>query len=102
MLATGLLALAVLPLIDALGRPLTGLFVPGGAAWVQQLTLWLAFVGGLAAAGEGKHLTLSTAELFGERLRRAGHVLAAAVSAATVSVLAYASVRLLAVNRADG
>ena len=102
VLVAGLLALAVLPLIDALGRPLTGFFVSGGAAWVQQITLWLAFVGGLAAAGEDKHLTLSTAELFGERLRRAGHVLAATVSAATVAVLAYASVRLLQVNRDAG
>ncbi|HJS56673.1 MAG TPA: TRAP transporter large permease subunit [Vicinamibacteria bacterium] len=102
VLVAALLTLTVLPLIDALGRPLTGFFVPGGAAWVQQLTLWLAFVGGLAAAGEGKHLMLSTAELFGERLRPAGHVLAAAVSAATVAVLTYASVRVLQVNRAEG
>lgn len=101
MLVAGLVALALLPLVDALGRP-AGLFVPGGAAWVQQLTLWLAFVGGLAAAGEGKHLTLSTAELFGPRLRRAGHVLAAAVSAATVATMTYASLRLLAVQRAEG
>ena len=39
---------------------------PGGADSVQQLTLWLAFVGGLVATREDKHLTLSTAELFGE------------------------------------
>ena len=32
-----------------------------------MLTLWLAFVGGLVATREGKHLTLSTAELFGGR-----------------------------------
>jgi len=102
LLVAALLALAVLPLIDAVGRPLTGLYVPGGAAWVRQLTLWLAFVGGLAAAGHGQHLTLSTAELFGERVRRSGRVLAATVAAATLAVLTYASVRLLAVNRQEG
>ncbi len=102
ILVAALLLLCALPLIDALGRPITGFFVPGGAAWVQQLTLWLAFVGGLAAAGQGQHLTLSTVDLFGERTRRFGRVLAGAVSAATVAVLAFASVRLLNVNRVDG
>jgi len=102
VLVAALLLLCALPLIDALGRPLTGFYVPGGAAWIQQLTLWLAFVGGLAAAGQGQHLTLSTAELFGEGTRRFGRVLAAAVSATTVAVLTFASLRLLAINRAEG
>jgi TRAP-type C4-dicarboxylate transport system permease small subunit len=67
----GALALAtLLPLIDAVGRPFGGFHIPGSAAYVQQLTLWLAFVGGLVATREGKHLTLSTAELFGEGLAR--------------------------------
>ena len=56
----------LLPLVDAVGRPLGGFHVPGSAAYVQQLTLWLAFVGGLLATRERKHLTLSTAEFLGE------------------------------------
>jgi len=102
VLVTALALLALIPLADAVGRPLGGLHLPGGAAWVQQLTLWLAFVGGLAATREEKHLTLSTADLFGERVRRVGRVLAAAVSAGTVAVLTYASVGLLAANREEG
>jgi tripartite ATP-independent transporter DctM subunit len=101
VLVAALLALAILPLIDAVGRS-SGFYVPGSAGWVQQLTLWLAFVGGLAAAGQGRHLTLSTAELFGERVRRFGRALAAVVSAATVAVLTYASLRLLDVTRHEG
>jgi tripartite ATP-independent transporter DctM subunit len=84
------------------GRPFGGFFVPGGAGWVQQITLWLAFVGGLVATREEKHLTLSTAELFGERVRRVGRVLAAAVAAATVAVLAYASLGVVAADREQG
>jgi len=65
LLVAALLAAAFLPLSDTLGRALGGHYVPGGADWLQQLVLWLAFLGGLLATGEGKHLTLSTAELFG-------------------------------------
>ena len=39
----------ILPLIDAFGRPFGGFHLEGNANYVQQLTLWLAFVGGIAA-----------------------------------------------------
>ena len=103
LLIIALLLLALLPLADALGRPLGGLHLPGAASYVQQLTLWLAFLGGLLATREGKHLTLSTADLFGEgRVRAVGRVLAAALSAGTAAVLTYASIGLLAANREEG
>jgi len=102
LLIAALVLLALLPLADALGRPLGGLHVPGAASYVQQLTLWLTFLGGLLATREGKHLTLSTADLFGERVRAAGRFLAAALSAGTAAVLTYASVGLLAANREEG
>ena len=100
----GALALAaLLPLIDAFGRPLGGFHVPGSAAYVQQLTLWLVFLGGLIATREGKHLTLSTSELLGDgAARRVARVFACAVAAATLGVLAYGSVALVAVNRQSG
>jgi len=99
------LALAtVVPLVDALGRPLGGFHIPGSALYVQQLTLWLAFVGGLAATRRGTHLTLSTSQLFaeGSMARRAARLLAFAVAAAVVAVLAYASAMLVASNRQQG
>jgi tripartite ATP-independent transporter DctM subunit len=101
-LILALLAAALLPLADTFGRPF-GLHVPAGADYLQQLVLWLAFLGGLVATRERRHLSLSTAELFGEgRVRRFGRVLAAAASAATVAVLAYASVGLVLANREQG
>ena len=98
-----LLAAALLPLADTLGRPF-GVHVPAGADYLKQVVLWLAFLGGLVATRERRHLTLSTAELFGEttKVRRAGRVLAAAVSAATVGVLTYAAVGLVIANREEG
>ncbi len=102
LLVAALLAAGLLPLSDTLGRALGGHYVPGGADWLQQLVLWLAFLGGLLATSEGKHLTLSTAELFGEgRVRRFGRVLAAGMSAATAAILAYAAVGLVQANREE-
>jgi tripartite ATP-independent transporter DctM subunit len=101
-LIAALLAAALLPLVDTLGRPF-GVFVPAGAEYLQQLVLWLAFLGGLVATRERRHLSLSTAELFGHgRLRRFGRVLAAAVSAATVGILTYAAVGLVLAIREEG
>ena len=82
------------------GGLLGGFHIPGSSAYVQQLTLWLAFVGGLVATREVKHLTLSTAELLGDGVaRRVARVFACSVAAATVAVLAYGSVAVVAVNR---
>ena len=103
-LLVGALALAALfPLIDAIGRPLGGLHITGSAAYVQQLTLWLAFVGGLVATRDRKHLTLSTAELLGDgAIRRMAQVFACSVAAVTVAVLTYGSAAVVAVNRQEG
>jgi C4-dicarboxylate transporter DctM subunit len=93
----------LLPLVEALGRPLGGLHIPGSGLYMQQLTLWLAFVGGLAATRYGTHLTLSTRELFGEgTARRLARLLAFSVAAAVVAVLAYGSAMLVAANRQEG
>ena len=50
-LVVALLAAAFLPLADTLGRPF-GLHVPAGADYLQQVVLWLAFLGGLVATRE--------------------------------------------------
>lgn len=93
----------LLPLIDALGRPLGGFHVPGGAAYLQQLMLWLAFLGGLLTTREGKHLTLSTSEFLGEgMLRKSTRVFAASLAAAVSAVLAYTGGVLVRANREEG
>jgi tripartite ATP-independent transporter DctM subunit len=92
----------VLPLIDAIGRPLGGFHLYGSAALMQQLTLWLAFVGGIAATSQAKHLTLSTSELFGDGLaRRVSRLGSYAVAAAVVGILAYASAQVVLANRLE-
>jgi C4-dicarboxylate transporter DctM subunit len=98
VLVAALLSAMALPLADTLGRPF-GFAVPAGADVLQQLVLALAFLGGLLAARERRHLTLSTAELLPRKVHNAGHVVAAAVSTATVAVLTYAAVGLVLANR---
>lgn len=95
----------LLPLIDIAGRPLGGFHVPGSASYLQQLTLWLAFLGGLLAARERKHLTLSTssAAVLGEgALRRGTQIFAYATAAAVAAVLSYASYQLVLADRQLG
>lgn len=90
------------PLSEAIGRAAGGWHVPGAALYLQQVVLWVAFVGGLLTTREGKHLTLSTAEFLGHgRLRTVARALTAALSAAVTAVLAYASGVLVAANREE-
>jgi tripartite ATP-independent transporter DctM subunit len=100
ILTATLALVTILLLFDAIGRAFGGIHIPGKDEYVRQLTLWLAFVGGLAAARQGKHLTLSTSEFFGEGLaRRLARVFAFSVAAAVVAVLAKGALDIVLVNR---
>ena len=102
MLVATLALITVIPLVEVLGPRLAGMHVSGAGMYVKHLTIWLAFVGGLAAATRMKHLTLSTAEFFGEGLpQRLARLLACSVSAAVVGILAYASGQVVRVNAID-
>ena len=103
LLVFALFAATVLPLVDLVGRPLGGFHVPGSGAYMSQITLWVAFLGGLLAAREGTHLTLSTAELFGSgRARRAAKAFSLSVAAAVTAVLAWSSLGLVRADREQG
>lgn len=93
------LALAMLlPLIDVVG-PFVGIHLSGSPDYIRHLMIWLTFVGGLIAAGQMKHLTLSTTEFFGEGVwRTLSRLLSYSVSAAVLAVLAYASAQLVSAN----
>jgi tripartite ATP-independent transporter DctM subunit len=103
LLAALFLLLALLPLIDMLGRPLAGFHVPGSASYIHQLTFYLTFLGGLVATWFRKHLTLSTAELLPEgRPRRDAHLLAGATAAAVCAVLTWGSAGVVMAERELG
>ena len=104
VLVAAILVAVFLPLVDAVGRPLGGFHIPGSATYMQQLTLWLAFLGGLIAVRESKHLTLSTAEVFseGSRGRKVVRVVAHAVAAGVCAVLTYGSFQVVMADRQQG
>jgi C4-dicarboxylate transporter, DctM subunit len=100
ILTATLALVTVLLLIDAVGRPFGGFHVPGKDEYVKQLTLWLAFVGGLAAAAQGKHLTLSTAEVFGDGVvRRLAKLFGFSVAAGVVAILGKGAFDIVQVHR---
>jgi C4-dicarboxylate transporter DctM subunit len=101
VLMATLALITILLLIDAIGRPLGGFHVPGKNEYVKQLTLWLAFVGGLSAAVQAKHLTLSTAEFFGDGLaRRLSRLFGFSVAAAVIAILGKGTYDIVRVHRA--
>ncbi|HQR29803.1 MAG TPA: TRAP transporter large permease subunit [Anaeromyxobacteraceae bacterium] len=91
-----LLAMVVLPVVASLWRRFTGQSIPSATVLVQHLTLWIGFLGALLATRSGRHLHLTTLDLFPEgRAREAVQVFTRWVSAAVTAVLAYASARLV-------
>ena len=93
----------LLPLVESIGRPFWGFHIPGSSLYVQQLTFWLAFLGGLLAARENQHLTLSTTKLLGEtRTARLTRILALATAASVTAALSYGSYLLVLADRQLG
>src|SRR5512147_957505 len=64
-LLVGLLCLVLIavPAAETLARRFLGRDIPGASVVAQNLTLWVGFLGALLAAGTGRHLALSTAEV---------------------------------------
>jgi tripartite ATP-independent transporter DctM subunit len=103
LLIAAFLVLALLPMIGLIARPLGRFHVPSAATFVQLLTFFLTFLGGLAATASGEHLQLSTAVLLGEgRLRQAGDFLANTTAAAVSAVLAFAAMNVVLADRILG
>jgi tripartite ATP-independent transporter DctM subunit len=94
------IAMIVLPVLEIVLRRVRGTGVPGGSVYVQHLTLWLGFLGALAATAGGRHLGLATANLLRPgRPRNAALLLGGMVAAATTLLLAWASVVVVRANR---
>jgi len=93
----------VLPLVDGLGRHFGGISIPGSTTYRAQLTLWLAFLGGLIATRERRHLTLSTAEALGHaHVQKIARLAASSVAAAVCAVLSYSAIGVVMADRTQG
>ncbi len=95
--------MVALPLLEAAGRRLFGVGVPGSGPFVQHLTLWVAFLGAALAAREGKLLSLATGELLPEgRVKRWAAIVSATGGAAAAMLLFRAAADLIVLERQAG
>ncbi|RMD88370.1 MAG: TRAP transporter small permease subunit, partial [Calditrichaeota bacterium] len=53
-------ALVLIPLLEALGRRVLQVGIPGASTWVQHFTLWLGLAGAILATLRGRHLSIAT------------------------------------------
>jgi len=61
-----LLAMVLIPLLEAVSRRLAGIGLPGAAGWVQHLTLWVGLLGAILASFRRRHLAVATAEILSQ------------------------------------
>ncbi len=99
LLATALAALVVLPLVEAAARPMAGIGIPGSIDLVRHLTLWIGFLGAVAAVPAGRHLALGFAAALSGRWRGAAEVVAGALTVAVCFLLAKASLDMVLADR---
>jgi len=88
--------MAVLPLLEIVGRRLWRTGIPGSNALVQHATLWIGFLGGAIAARDDRLLSLGRlSDRFREPSRGILAAFTAAVSAAISLLLAYSGFQLV-------
>ncbi|MEE9194936.1 MAG: TRAP transporter small permease subunit, partial [Alphaproteobacteria bacterium] len=91
-----LVAMAVLPVGEIFLRAVFKTGLPGSTALVQNLTLWVGFVGAMIATREGTHLKLAVASaLIPPWAERIAANAAAMISAAVAVGLAWASAQFM-------
>jgi len=97
-----LVGMAVLPLLEIVGRRVWRTGIPGSNALVQHATLWLGCLGGAIAARDGRLLSIGhLADRFPEPYRRILSAFTAAVSTAISLLLAWSGFQLVRAEWAD-
>lgn len=98
-----LCAMALLPLLEIVGRRLWRTGVPGSTTLVQHATLWIGFLGAAISARDGRLLSLgAVAGLLPARIKPVASLFASSVSAAISLLLCVAGLSLVRVEWADG
>jgi tripartite ATP-independent transporter DctM subunit len=94
--------MALLPVIEMVCRPLGLSGIPGSVVFVQQLTLWVAFLGaGLAASGD-RLLSLSANTFLPEKWTVPVRVFGCGLTAAIAASLCWASYQFVVSERTGG
>ncbi|MGE0448623.1 MAG: TRAP transporter large permease subunit [Vicinamibacterales bacterium] len=100
MAGTAIVALAAIPIGEAVLRRTLGVGIPAAGPIAQHLVLWVAFLGAAIAARDGGLLSFSGASLAPDGpWRRALVVAAAACGACVALILAWGGIELLRIER---
>ena len=100
LLVAIVLAMVLLPTLEAVVRRVTGSSVPGAAVYTEHLTLWVGFIGAMLATASGHHLALSTVDFLPKGWPRdLARGFGSAVTTLVCAVLAYASLDMLLLDK---
>ena len=96
VLIIALFLMALIPVVELVGRALFRTGIVGATEYLQHLTLWIGFLGAMLATREGKHLRIATPlNWLSPRADRALDCVEAFVSAAVCIGLFGASLQLV-------
>ncbi|MBZ5586420.1 MAG: TRAP transporter small permease subunit, partial [Acidobacteriia bacterium] len=93
---------SLLPVISVLTRQLGVRGVPGSVVFVQQLTLWVAFLGAALAAAGDRLLGMSANTFLPARWAGPARVFGCGLTAAIAASLCWASCQFVALERTGG
>ena len=100
--ATALGLMALLPAIEPALRTLFAVGIPGTSGYVENLTLWVAYLGAMVASREGRHLDLSTGMFaLSPRVKPAAKQFVAFLSTAVATGLFWASFQFVRSESAE-
>lgn len=96
ILVIALLVMALIPVVELVGRTWFSIGIPGSTEYVQHLTLWIGFLGAMLASREDKHLKIAAAVIWlPVRVSRVVDCAGAFLSAAVCAGLFGASLELV-------
>lgn len=94
--SAAMLALGVLPVLELALRGLFNTGIPGSFAYVQNLTLWVGFLGAMIASSDKLHLNVAIGiDYMPERYQRIAAVVVGAVSTGVAVSLFWASAQFV-------
>ena len=97
-----LCGMALLPLLEIVGRRLWRTGIPGSMALVQHGTLWIGFLGGAISARDGRLLSLGgVVGMLPPGIRKPASLFSAAVSVSVSLLLCLAGLTLVRIEWAD-
>jgi tripartite ATP-independent transporter DctM subunit len=100
LIALGLMT--ILPLVEVGMREVFGGGFAGSIPFVQHMTLWISFLGAALAARSGRLLALSTGSFLSDKWRQVADTMQSFVSVAISSLLCWASIELVSIDRTFG